>query len=141
MFEGWPISWYVAGAGALIGTVLGLLSFFRPRWGAGVVRLAPLADSPGGWAEFRATYGLGFALVHASVLLTLAMSFQAGAGAVMGASFAVAIFWIGMGIGRTISFLFDAEKGTRTGYNIFSIVFEFVLAAMLIAPFAGHLGG
>jgi len=140
MFEGWPISWYLAGVAALLGTLLGLLSFLRPSWGASVVRLRPDPDKPGGFSEFRATYGLAFALVHASVLLTLAMSFQAGAGAVMGASFAAALFLIGMSIGRGISVLADAAHGTRTGYNIFSVGFELVLGLMLLAPFLGHLG-
>lgn len=137
----WPVTWIIAGIAALIGTAMGLLSFVRPRWGANVVRLAPLEDKPGGWAEFRAIYGLGFALVHASVLLTLVMSGRAGEGSVIGTSFACGVFWIGMGLGRVTSMALDAGKGTRTGYNAFSVGFEFVLGAMLLAPFAGHLGG
>ncbi|TGY90028.1 hypothetical protein E5163_02540 [Marinicauda algicola] len=136
----WPITWIIAAIAALIGTAMGLASFVRPRWGANVVRLAVREDRPGGWAEFRASYGLGFALLHASVLLTLAMSAQAGEGSVIGTSFAVAVYWLGMGIGRLTSMALDAGKGTRTGYNLFSVGFEFVLGAMLLAPFAGHIG-
>lgn len=140
MTESWPIGWYIAGLAALVGVAMGLLSFVRPRWGANVVRLSARDDRPGGWAEFRASYGLGFAALHASVLLTLAMSGQAGEGSVIGASFACAVYWVGMGLGRVTSMALDGAEGTRTGYNVFGTGFELVLGAMLLAPFLGHLG-
>lgn len=139
MTETWPIGWYIAGLAALIGAGMGLLSFVRPRWGANVVRLSVRDDTPGGWAEFRASYGLGFAAIHAAVLLTLAMSAQAGEGSVIGASFAASLYWFGMGIGRATSMALDAQHKTRTGYNLFSTGFEFVLGLMLAMPFLGHL--
>ncbi|PWE17702.1 hypothetical protein DDZ18_08570 [Marinicauda salina] len=137
----WPTSWYIAAGAALIGAVMGAASLAVPRWGQGVVRLAPDPRWKGGWAEFRASYGGGFLFVHAAVLLTLAMSFQAGAGSVIGASFAASLYWFGMAVGRIVSLALDAGRDTRTGYNVFSVGFEAAMGLALLAPFLGHLGG
>lgn len=134
-------SWIVAGVASLLGAVMGLLSLINPRWGASVVRLAPDPRWKGGWAEFRASYGGALVFLHGAVLLTLAMSYQAGGGAVLGASFAAATYWLGMAIGRFISIFADREKETATGYNISAVGFELLLAAALGAPFLTHLGG
>ena len=136
-----PIVWMIAGLAALIGAAMGLMSFLVPRWGASVVRLAPDPRWKGGFAEFRASYGGALLLAHGAVLLTLAMSFQAGAGAVMGASFAVALYWFGMAAGRVISMLADRAQDTLTKYNAAGVIFELAMAAALAAPFLSHLGG
>jgi len=136
----WSFTWYIAGIAALIGGAMGLLSLIRPRWGAGVVRLTPETERPGGWAEFRASYGGALFLLHGAVLLTLAMSGQAGEGSVIGASFAAACYWIGMGLGRIVSLVADASKGVRTGYNVFGTAFELAVGIALLAPFLNHLG-
>lgn len=133
------LSWMLAGLAAAIGAIMGLMSLAMPRWGANVVRLAPHPDMAGGWAEFRASYGGALVLAHGAVLLTLMMSAQAGAGAVMGASFAVGLYWLGMAIGRAISMVVDADQNTRTRYNAAAIVFEAVMGVALCAPFLAHL--
>jgi hypothetical protein len=136
-----PLPWMTAALAASIGTLMGLMSLAVPRWGANVVRLIPSPELKGGWAEFRSSYGGALVLAHGAVLLTLSMSNQAGAGAVMGASFAVGLYWLGMAIGRAISMAVDADKGTRTHYNGGAIVFETLMGLALCAPFIAHLGG
>ena len=133
----WPIDWAIAALAALIGALMGLMSFVVPRWGAGVVRLAPDPRWKGGFAEFRASYGGALALAHGAVLLTIAMSFQAGAGAVMGASLAVALYWFGMAVGRLVSMAADDDTATR--YNAAGVAFELIMALALGAPFLMHL--
>lgn len=138
----WPMAYYCAGFAALLGGGMGLLSFLVPRWGASVVRLMPDPRWEGGWAEFRASYGAALFLGHGSILLTLAMSARAGAGSVIGTSFAMGMLWLGMAVGRTASYILDdTNHQTRTGYNLFSIAFELVMAGLLFAPFIAHLGG
>ncbi len=138
---GMPLSWIIAGFAAVIGAFMGLMSLLVPRWGASVVRLAPDPRWKGGFAEFRSSYGGGLLLAHAAVLLTLVMSFQAGAGSVVGASFAVALYWIGMALGRIVSMAADAERETRTSYNAAGVGFELLMGLALAAPFLAHLGG
>jgi hypothetical protein len=136
-----PLDWMLAAGAAVIGALMGLASLVVPRWGANVVRLVPAPDLAGGWAEFRASYGGALVLAHGAVLLTLLMSARAGSGAVMGASFAVGLYWLGMAFGRALSMLLDAKQNTRTRYNAAAIVFELVMGLALCAPFISHLGG
>ena len=140
MFE-YPAPWIIAGLAALLGFGMGFAALVTPRWAQSVVRLAPDPRWKGGWAEFRAGFGGALCLLHGAVLLTLVMSFQAGAGAVMGSSFAASLYWLGMVIGRGLSMLADAEQETRTSYNLMGLGFELVMAGALGAPFLSHLGG
>ena len=127
---------------AAIGCAMGAASLLVPRWGASVVRLQPDPRWKGGWSEFRASYGGALFLGHAAVLLTYVMQAQAGVGALMGASFAMGAYWIGMMIGRIVSIITDHDQHqTRTGYNAASVVFESLLGLALWAPFLAHLGG
>lgn len=136
-----PLPWIVTGVAALLGVAMGLGALIMPRWGQSVVRLMPDPRWKGGWAEFRASYGGALVLLHGAVLLTIVMSFQAGAGAVMGASFAASCYWLGMALGRIVSMIAEPEKETRTSYNAIGVGFELVMAGALGAPFLSHLGG
>jgi hypothetical protein len=133
--------WIVTGIAGLAGTAMGLASLAVPRWGQSVVRLGPDPRWKGGWAEFRSSYGGALALLHGAVLLTLAMGYQAGVGAVMGASFAAALYWFGMALGRAVSMILDGEEETRTGYNATAVGFEMIMGTALALPFIAHLGG
>lgn len=132
----------LAGIAALIGAALGLFALVAPTRAAEIVRLRPDWDAKGGFAEFRAVFGGLLLFAHAAVLLAIVMQAQAGMASVVASSFAVGAGWLGAAIGRTIAMLVDhAEHQTRTGYNLFSTLFELVLALMLLAPWLGHLGG
>jgi len=120
---------------AIVGAAMGLLGLVNPEWSKGVVRLQPADDKPGGYAEFRASFGGLFLFLHAAVLA----SAWAGAGLV-GASFAAALAWIGMAFGRVVALALDGGRGARTGYNVFGTGFELVLGALLLAPFIAHFG-
>ena len=133
--------WIITGFAALVGTGMGLASLAVPRWGQSVVRLGPDPRWKGGWAEFRASFGGALALLHGAVLLTLVMSGQAGSAAVMGASFAAALYWFGMAIGRLASMALDTAEETRTSYNAAGVGFELIMGFALAAPFLAHLGG
>lgn len=127
---------------AAIGCLMGGASLVVPRWGASVVRLQADPRWKGGWAEFRASYGGAFFLGHAAILLTFFMRSQAGPAALMGTSFAMGAFWIGMALGRIVSMLADnRDHETRTGYNLAAVGFETVMGLALWSPFLGHIGG
>ena len=130
----------LAGGAAAIGALLGLISLLWPHKAARIVRLCPDPASKGGFAEFRATYGGLLLFAHLAVLLAIFMREQAGMASVIGASFAVGAGWLGAALGRAIAMLADhGAHQTRTGYNLFSTVFELALALALLAPWLDHL--
>ncbi|MBI1235805.1 MAG: hypothetical protein GC188_03880 [Alphaproteobacteria bacterium] len=131
-----------AAGAAAIGCAMGAASLLVPRWGATVVRLQPDPRWRGGWSEFRASYGGAFFLGHAAILLTFVMQAQAGMAALMGTSFAMGAFWMGMALGRIVSMAADhGQYQTRTGYNAAAVVFESLMGLALWVPFLAHLGG
>jgi len=131
---------WLAGLAATIGALLGLFALLAPAKAAEIVRLRPDPDSPGGFAEFRATYGGLLFFAHMAVLLAIVMQAQAGMASVIGAAFAVGAGWLGAAIGRAVAMVVDdGEHRTRTGYNTFSTLFELGLGLALIAPWLAHL--
>jgi hypothetical protein len=131
---------WLAGGAAVIGALLGLFSLLVPAKAATIVRLQPDLAAPGGFAEFRATYGGLLLFAHLAVLLAILMQAQAGMASVIGTAFAVGAGWIGAAIGRALSMAADhGEYRTRTGYNLFSTGFELALGLALLAPWLAHL--
>jgi len=117
---------------------LGLGSLFAPKWAAGVVRLVadPDPEKPGGFSEFRATYGGLLLLIHASVLIIvlqdqLALTYK------IFALFPVAMGWIGAGLGRTLSMLLDKAENRPNGLIPVWIPMEFALGLAILAPVFG----
>ena len=139
MISDLDMTWISALVAALIGAGMGLMSLCVPRWGSSVVRLVPDPLMRGGWAEFRSSYGGAIMVPHMGVLLTMAMSNQAGDGAVMGACFIAALYWLGTAIGRVISMVVDQKHHTWTSFNALGVAFELVMAFALGAPFLAHL--
>ena len=131
-----PIVNIIALIAALLGAAMGLLGLINPEWSRKTVRLAPDSEKPGGYSEFRASFGGLFLFFNGAVVLTII-----GGNGIIGASFAAAMTWIGMGFGRVISMIFDGGRGVRTGYNVFAVAFEWALGLMLLAPFITHIGG
>ena len=108
------------------------------KWAAGVVRLVadPDPEKPGGFSEFRATYGGLLLLIHASVLIIvlqdqLALTYK------IFALFPVAMGWIGAGLGRTLSMLLDKAENRSNGLIPVWIPMEFALGLAILAPVFG----
>ena len=111
-----------------LGAGMGLYGLINPQWAARLVRLRAAEGQPGGFAEFRATYGGMFLFTHAAAIfgvLATGPSFSAIF------CFPVAALWAGAGIGRTLSMLLD---GTRTPFNLMSVVFELGMAVAIGLP-------
>ena len=96
------------------GAAMGLGALISPRWASGIVRLVADPDParPGGYSEFRATYGGLFLMAHLSALLiTLNLpAIYAGF-----AALPLALGWIGAGLGRLISLMADKTENRGRG--------------------------
>lgn len=134
----WPI--YLSLVGLAIGAGMGAYAMINPRWAAGLVRLRDDPERPGGFAEFRGTYGglfFGGHAVSAYLVLTALDLATSGAGLgpaavlIIPATAIPASLWWGTAIGRAISVIVDRTGG---GFNYASLAFEAVLGALIAAP-------
>lgn len=123
--------------------LIGLGSLFAPKWAAGVVRLKADEDpdKPGGFSEFRATYGGLLLFLHLTVILILLslneLSGTSQTGTKVIKAFIllpVAAAWIGAGIGRTISLLLDKKENRSAGLIPIWIPTELALGLAIAAP-------
>lgn len=123
--------------------LLGLGSLFAPKWAAGVVRLVadPDPDKPGGFSEFRATYGGLLLLLHLTAMIILyqlgRMSGTSETMLLLMKMFVllpIAAGWIGAGIGRTMSLILDQEENRASGMIPVWIPMELALGLAIIAP-------
>lgn len=110
MHYGQIISCVALGAGAL----LGLGALVSPRRASRMIRLTENPDpaQPGGFSEFRATYG-GFMLMTHLAALLIALNLPS-----IYAFFAalpLALGWIGAGLGRLVSLLADGARNRAAG--------------------------
>ena len=117
---------------------LGLGSMLIPNWAAGVVRLVadPDPEKPGGFSEFRATYGGLLLMIHLSVLIIMLQP-QLDLIYKVFALFPVGMGWIGAGLGRTMSLLMDKEQNRGNGLIPVWIPMEFTLGFMVLVPALG----
>ncbi len=115
--------------------LLGLGSLFAPKWAAGVVRLVadPDPEKPGGFSEFRATYGGLLLFLHLSALIMLLQPDLKITYKVF-ALFPIAMAWIGAGLGRTLSLLLDKEENHSSGMIPIWIPMELTLGLAILAP-------
>jgi len=130
------ISSLTLGFGALIGFV----SLINPAWGANVVRLQADPDplKPGGYSEFRATYGGLFLMLHLMALLLTLQIPRVGTDILVLAPIAAA--WIGAGLGRTISLVLDRSQNREAGLIPIWIPMEILLGLAIFAPFLQLMG-
>jgi len=77
-------------------------------WAARIVRLKADPERPGGYSEFRATYGGLFLMLHLTALL---MVLQAPPAMALAAVLPVSAGWFGAAIGRVFSMSLDRGKG------------------------------
>lgn len=127
----------------MLGAFMGLGALFSPKWASSVVRLVEDPDpaKPGGYAEFRATYGGLFLFAHltaAVMLITFSRSdVQPALGLI--AVLPLAAGWIGAGFGRTVSLIFDRDKNRQFAMNPVWIPFEIIFGLAIAAPFLQFL--
>lgn len=130
---------WASALGLVIGAGMGAWGLANPRRAAGIVRLQETPDRPGGFAEFRGTYGGLFLATHGFALvfmIAVAREIEALGGVpsylvALGAAGVCGLIWWGTALGRLAAIALD-RAGTR--YNQASVVFEIVLGALILAP-------
>lgn len=126
----------------LFGAVLGLSAMFSPAWASKIVRLVEDPDPlrPGGYSEFRATYGGLFLFSH---LITAVLILNLGSAEpdilTTLVVLPLAAGWIGAGIGRLMSLVFDRTKNREAGLIPVWIPMEIILGLAIAAPFLQFL--
>lgn len=124
----------LAAIGLAFGAVIGLGSLLSPAWAAGVVRLQADPEKPGGYSEFRATYGGLLFMTHAVALVVLLTT---DLGWIVAAP--IAAGWFGAAIGRSMSLVFDKDELQATAMNPTWIATELALGLAIGAPYIHHL--
>lgn len=134
------ISWLLACLPLVAVGAMALIAFLHPHWGARLVRLREEAERPGGFAEFRATYGGLFLGSHGAALGLIVMYLGAGNEVVAmtagGAVLVLGAGYAGSAAGRLLSM---ARDGARTAFNAGSTVFEAACALLLWAPWVAGM--
>lgn len=123
----------ISAATLLAGAVMGLGALFAPKWAQGVVRLVPdpAPERPGGFSEFRATYGGLLFMLHMTALVMLVtIGGWPGILAIM----PVAAAWFGAGMGRILSFLLDEKENRASGMIPVWIPLELALGLAIACP-------
>lgn len=121
----------IALIGLGFGAALGLGALFAPDWAAGVVRLKADPEKPGGYSEFRATYGGLLLLVH---LTAFVMVLHAPPVMGLAAALPIAAGWFGAAIGRTFSMVLDRGKGGEAKIIPIWMATEIALGLAIAAP-------
>lgn len=125
------IAKYISMAGLLFGAWAGLIALFRPAQIASSLRLQANPAKPGGYAEFRATFGGVFFMIHAvALLLVLRLDAAQSALVVM----PIAAAWLGAAIARSLSMFLDSEPNGDGGINRYWVMLEIVVATVIAAP-------
>lgn len=120
-----------------LGALMGLGALFSPNWAAGVVRLQPDPVKPGGYSEFRATYGGLLLLLHLTAFI---MVLHAPPAMGLAAALPIAAGWFGAAIGRTISMLLDRGKGGEAKILPVWMATEIALGLAIAAPILQFTG-
>jgi hypothetical protein len=127
------IAVWASAAGLAIGAGMGLAGLLNPKWAANLVRLRDNPDRPGGFAEFRGTYGGLFLASHAVALAWVLPSASTGVVGEMalGAVMVCGAMWIGTAVARLLSIVLDKTGGA---FNYASVAFEIALGLAIVAP-------
>ena len=119
---------------------LGLGALFAPKWAAGVVRLVadPDPDKPGGFSEFRATYGGLLFMAHMTAIVILFQLTNNDEFSVklmkVFTLLPIAAGWIGAGFGRTMSLILDRAENRDKGLIPVWIPMELALGIAIALP-------
>lgn len=124
--------------GLSFAALLGLGSLISPNWGAGIVRLVENPDpaKPGGYSEFRATYGGLFLFSHLmAIVLVFALHTSEPPILTTLIVMPLAMGWFGAAIGRAVSLVLDRERNRAAPIIPIWIATELATGLAIGAPF------
>jgi hypothetical protein len=127
-----------------LGALMGLVALFNPTWASNTVRLVESPDpaKPGGYSEFRATYGGLFLFSHLTSFVMLLTFSRADASPILGlmAVVPMSAAWFGASVGRVFSLLLDGNQNRGLGLNHIWVPFELLFGLAIIAPLLQFMG-
>ena len=125
---------YLTLIGLAFGVFAGFIALFRPQAIANTLRLQPAPGKPGGFAEFRATFGGVFFMIHLTAfVLVLHLGQPISTFAVL----PIAMGWYGAALGRSASMLFDMEQNGEGGINRYWVGLELIVGTLILSTFFG----
>lgn len=127
---------YLSMAGLAFGAYAGFMALVAPNRIARTLRLQADPSRPGGYAEFRATFGGVFLMIHVVTLLLVRHMSEGGAALVV---LPVAAAWLGAAIARLASMMLDKTENGEGGINRYWVLLEVVVAALIAAPALSYL--
>lgn len=121
---------YMTFAALGFGAFAGLMALLRPAAIAGTLRLQADPEKPGGYAEFRATFGGVFLMIHATAMIcVLHLPPLLGIFVVLPISMA----WFGAAFARLASMALDKVENGEGGINRYWVLLELVVGALTLS--------
>lgn len=124
------IFYYTTLAGLAFGTLAGFIALFRPGAIADSLRLQANPEKPGGYAEFRATFGGVFFMIHlTAIVCVLHLKPTITAFVVL----PIAMAWFGAALARLASMALDKVKNGDGGINRYWVILEIIVGALILS--------
>jgi len=121
---------YMTLAGLAFGAFAGLVALFRPAAIANTLRLQANSDKPGGYAEFRATFGGVFFMIHMTgLVIVYHLPPHFGVFAVL----PIAMAWFGAAFARLASMVLDKTENGVGGINRYWVVLEIAVGLLIMS--------
>lgn len=121
---------YMTLAGLAFGAFAGLVALFRPTAIANTLRLQPIPGKAGGFAEFRATFGGVFFMIHITAFIAV-LHLPPFLGAVI--VLPVAMGWFGAALARLASMVLDTAENGNGGINRYWVTLEVFIGTLILS--------
>ena len=121
---------YMTMSGLAFGAFVGLIALFRPAAIASSLRLQADPNKPGGFAEFRATFGGVFFMIHLTAIVSvLHLPPRLGIFVVL----PIAAAWLGAAFARLASMVLDKAENGEGGINRYWVALEVFVALLILS--------
>jgi len=129
---------YMTLAGLAFGAFAGLVALFRPAAIANTLKLQATPGRPGGYAEFRATFGGVFFMIHITAfVMVLHLPPVAGMFAIL----PIAMAWFGAAFARAASMMLDKAQNGEGGINRYWVLLELFVGTLILSTILQLTGG